>query len=96
MICSTDVENSLEMRKQIRPAHIARLEELKNQNRLFAAGPLPAIDSEDPGEAGFTGSLVIAKFDSLEEAREWAAADPYVEANIYKESIVKPYKKVLP
>ncbi|PAJ73911.1 hypothetical protein CJF42_13295 [Pseudoalteromonas sp. NBT06-2] len=96
MICSTDVENSLEMRKQIRPAHIARLEELKKQYRLFAAGPLPAIDSENPGEAGFTGSLVIAKFDSLEQAREWAAADPYVEANIYKESIVKPFKKVLP
>lgn len=96
MICSTDVENSLEMRKQIRPAHIARLEELKKQDRLFAAGPLPAIDSENPGEAGFTGSLVIAKFDSLEQAREWAAADPYVEANIYKESIVKPFKKVLP
>lgn len=73
------------MRKQIRPAHIARLEELKKQDRLFAAGPLPAIDSENPGEAGFTGSLVIAKFDSLEQAREWAAADPYVEANIYKE-----------
>jgi len=96
MICSTDVENSLEMRKQVRPAHIARLEALKNEDRLFAAGPLPAIDSEDPGEAGFTGSLVIAKFESLEDAREWAAADPYVEANIYKESIVKPFKKVLP
>ncbi|SFD25992.1 YciI family protein [Pseudoalteromonas denitrificans] len=96
MICSTDVENSLELRKQVRPAHIARLEELKNQDRLFAAGPLPAIDSEDPGEAGFTGSLVIAQFDSLEQARDWAAADPYVEANIYKESIVKPFKKVLP
>jgi hypothetical protein len=96
MICSTDVENSLELRKQVRPAHIARLEALKSEDRLFAAGPLPAIDSEDPGEAGFTGSLVIAKFDSLEDAREWAAADPYVETNIYKDSIVKPFKKVLP
>jgi len=96
MICSTDVENSLELRKQARPAHIARLEALKSEDRLFAAGPLPAVDSEEPGEAGFTGSLVIAKFNSLEEAREWAAADPYVEANIYKESVVKPFKKVLP
>ncbi len=96
MICSTDVENSLDLRKEIRPAHLARLEALKEAGRLFAAGPLPAIDSEDPGESGFTGSLVIAEFDSLEHAREWAAADPYVAANIYKESIVKPFKKVLP
>lgn len=96
MIYSTDVENSLPLRKETRPAHLARLEALNAQNRLLSAGPLPAIDAEDPGEAGFTGSLVIAKFDSLEEARSWAADDPYVEAGIYKDSIVKPFKHVLP
>ncbi|WP_372771161.1 YciI family protein [Pseudoalteromonas sp.] len=96
MIYSIDVENSLAMRKEARPAHLARLEALKSDERLLSAGPLPAIDSEDPGEAGFTGSLVIAKFDSLEDARSWAADDPYIEAGIYKESIVKPFKLVLP
>ena len=96
MIYSIDVENSLPMRKEARPAHIARLETLKQESRLLSAGPLPAVDSEEPGEAGFTGSLVIAKFDSLEEARSWAANDPYIEAGIYKESIVKPFKPVLP
>ena len=96
MIYSIDVENSLPMRKEARPAHIARLETLKQEARLLSAGPLPAVDSEEPGEAGFTGSLVIAKFDSLEEARSWAANDPYIEAGIYKESIVKPFKPVLP
>ncbi len=94
MIYSTDVEQSLEKRKVARPAHLARLEELQNQGRLLTAGPLPAIDSNDPGEAGFTGSLVIAEFDSLEQARSWAADDPYVTAEIYKDSIVKPFKKV--
>ena len=96
MIYSIDVENSLAMRKEARPAHLARLEALTAEERLLSAGPLPAIDSDDPGEAGFTGSLVIAKFDSLEDARSWAANDPYIEAGIYKESIVKPFKLVLP
>ncbi|BBN81308.1 hypothetical protein PA25_12930 [Pseudoalteromonas sp. A25] len=96
MIYSTDVENSLEKRLATRPAHLARLTELKEQSRLFAAGPLPAIDSEDPGQAGFTGSLVIAQFASLEDAKAWADADPYIEAGVYLNSVVKPYKKVLP
>lgn len=96
MICSQDVENSLPLRKEARPAHIERLQELKNQGRLFAAGPLPAIDSEDPGEAGFTGSLVVAEFDSLEDAQAWADADPYIVAGVYQSSVVKPFKKVLP
>lgn len=95
-IISQDIENSLEKRKSARPAHIARLEELKAQGRLFVAGPHPAIDSEDPGEAGFTGSLVIAEFDSLESAQAWADADPYIEAGVYEKVVVKPYKKVLP
>ncbi|MFY8327524.1 YciI family protein [Pseudoalteromonas sp. ZZD1] len=94
MIYSKDIENSLEFRKAARPAHLARLEELDSQGRLLTAGPLPAIDSEDPGEAGFTGSLVVAQFDSLEEAREWAAADPYVSGGVYDSSVVKPFKKV--
>ncbi|MCF2909010.1 MULTISPECIES: YciI family protein [Pseudoalteromonas] len=96
MIYSTDVENSLQKRLAARPAHLARLDELAQQQRLFAAGPLPAIDSPDPGEAGFTGSLVIAEFDSLAQAEEWAAQDPYIAAGVYANSVVKPYKKVLP
>ncbi len=96
MIYSTDVENSLPLRKEARPAHLARLQALKDEGRLFAAGPLPAIDAEDPMDAGFTGSLVIAEFDSLEAARDWAAQDPYVSAGIYDNSVVKPFKKVLP
>jgi uncharacterized protein YciI len=96
MIYSTDVENSLEKRLATRPAHLARLNELKEQNRLFAAGPLPAIDSEDPGSAGFTGSLVIAEFPSLSDAQAWASQDPYIDAGVYSSSVVKPYKKVLP
>lgn len=94
MIYSTDVENSLEARKSARPAHLARLQELDEQNRLFTAGPLPAIDSEAPAEAGFTGSLVVAEFESLEAAREWAANDPYIAAGVYDNSVVKPFKKV--
>lgn len=96
VIFAEDVENSLENRLKSRPAHLERLEALKQQGRLFAAGPLPAIDSEDPGEAGFTGSLVIAEFDSLDAAQAWADADPYFAAGVYKKVTVKPYKKVLP
>lgn len=94
MIYSIDVENSLEKRLATRPAHLARLEALKEQDRLFTAGPLPAIESNDPGAAGFTGSLVVAEFGSLEEAKTWASADPYLAAGVYKESIVKPFKRV--
>lgn len=96
VIYSEDVENSLPMRKQARPAHLERLQALADQGRVLAAGPCPAIDSEDPGEAGFTGSLVILDFDSLEQAKEWAAADPYMSAGVYKSVTVKPYKKVFP
>lgn len=96
VIYSEDVENSLPMRKQARPAHLERLQALSDQGRVLAAGPCPAIDSEDPGEAGFTGSLVILDFDSLEQAKEWAAADPYMSAGVYKSVTVKPYKKVFP
>ncbi|MCF2857230.1 YciI family protein [Pseudoalteromonas sp. SMS1] len=96
MIYSTDVENSLEKRLNARPAHLARLNALKDEGRLFVAGPLPAVDDENPGEAGFTGSLVIAEFASLEEAQTWASQDPYIEAGVYAQSVVKPYKKVLP
>ncbi len=95
MIYSTDVENSLEKRLAARPAHLARLQELDSQGRLYVAGPLPAVDSNDPGDAGFTGSLVIAEFDSLQQAREWAAEDPYIAAGVYDNSVVKPFKKVL-
>ncbi|WP_105190256.1 YciI family protein [Pseudoalteromonas sp. T1lg48] len=95
MIYSSDVENSLEKRLAARPAHLARLQELESQGRLLVAGPLPAVDNNDPGEAGFTGSLVIAEFESLQQAREWAAEDPYIAAGVYDNSIVKPFKKVL-
>lgn len=96
MICATDVENSLESRLSVRPDHLARLNALKDEGRLLIAGPFPAIDSEDPGPAGFTGSLVVAEFDSLETAKAWAEADPYVAAGVYADVVVKPYKKVLP
>jgi uncharacterized protein YciI len=95
-IISRDIDDSLVLRKQARPDHLARLEELKQQGRLLIAGPHPAIDSEDPGSAGFTGSLVVAEFDSLTDARAWADADPYVAAGVYAEVIVKPFRKVLP
>lgn len=95
-IISEDIADSLPLRKQSRSAHLARLETLKAQGRLLVAGPHPAIDNEDPGEAGFTGSLVIAEFDSLDDAQTWADADPYIEAGVYAKVVVKPYKKVLP
>ena len=95
-IISTDTENSLEKRMSVRPKHIERLNQLKSEGRLVIAGPHPAIDNNDPGEAGFTGSLVIAQFDSLEEAQSWANDDPYIESGAYQSVIVKPFKKVLP
>jgi len=96
VIYSEDVENSLEKRMSVRDKHLARLKTLQDQGRLLVAGPCPAIDSENPGEAGFTGSLVIAKFDSLDDAQSWADVDPYIDAGVYKKVTVKPYKKVLP
>lgn len=95
-IISQDVENSLPQRKTARSAHLARLEVLKNEGRLVLAGPHPALDCEDPGEAGFTGSLIVAEFDSLEDAQQWADADPYIEAGVYQSVQVKPFKQVLP
>ncbi len=95
-IISDDVENSLADRLAARPAHLARLQELNSLGRLLVAGPHPAIDSEDPGSAGFSGSLVIAEFDSLEDAQAWADKDPYIAAGVYAKVVVKPYKKVLP
>ena len=80
----------------VRPKHIERLNQLKSDGRLVIAGPHPAIDNNDPGEAGFTGSLVIAEFDSLEEAQSWANDDPYMDSGAYERVIVKPFKKVLP
>jgi hypothetical protein len=96
LIYSQDVENSLPLRKTARPAHLERVEVLKQQGRLVIAGPCPAIDCDDPGEAGFTGSLIIAEFASLQDAQAWADADPYSAAGVYKSVTVKPYKQVLP
>lgn len=95
-IIATDVPESLPQRRKTRPLHLARLEALLNEGRLVLAGPHPAIDSTDAGEAGFTGSLVVADFDSLEAARTWADADPYVAAGVYANVQVKPFIKVLP
>jgi len=95
-IISNDTEDSLEKRMSVRPKHIDRLNQLKSEGRLVIAGPHPAIDNNDPGEAGFTGSLVIAQFDLLEEAQSWANNDPYMESGAYESVIVKPFKKVLP
>lgn len=96
MISSQDVENSLEKRLATRDKHLARLADLNSQGRLLIAGPHPAIDADIPGDAGFTGSLVVAEFSSLEEANDWANADPYIDAGVYQSSTVKPFKKVLP
>ena len=95
-VISRDVQDSLAARKSARPAHLERLEALKNEGRLVLAGPHPSIDSEDPGPAGFTGSLIVAEFESLEQARKWADADPYVTAGVYADVTVKPFKKVFP
>lgn len=95
-IIGTDNKNSLDKRLAARPAHLERLETLKNQGQLILAGPFPAIDSTNPEGAGFTGSLIVAEFDSLADAQSWAAADPYNEAGVYCETSVKPFKHVLP
>ena len=96
VILGTDKEHSLELRKAARPAHLERLEALKREGRLRLAGPFPAIDNEDPGPAGFTGSLIVAEFDTLQDAKDWANADPYVAAGVYADVSVKPFKFVLP
>ena len=95
-IISQDVPDSLSKRLSVRPAHLQRLQQLKDAGRLLIAGPHPAIDSEDPGHAGFTGSLVVAEFASLADAQSWADADPYVAAGVYQQVLVKPFRKVLP
>ena len=95
-IISEDVAHSLEKRITARPAHLQRLQDLQDNGRLLLAGPHPAIDSDHPGEAGFTGSLVVAEFDSLEDARQWADTDPYIVAGVYAKVTVKPFKKVFP
>lgn len=95
-IIGEDIDDSLEKRLQVRPDHLKRLEVLRDEGRLVLAGPHPAIDSEDPGEAGFSGSLVVAEFDSLEAAQRWAEEDPYMAAGVYASVRVKPLKRVLP
>jgi len=95
-IISEDVADSLSRRLAARPAHLERLNELQQQGRLILAGPHPSIDSEDPGQEGFSGSLVVAEFSDLAQARAWADADPYIEAGVYAKVVVKPFKKVLP
>lgn len=96
LIYAQDHPNSLTLRQQNRSAHLARLTRLNEQGRLLVAGPTPAIDNEDPGEAGFTGSMIVAEFASLEAAQQWADNDPYLAAGVYQQVTVKPYKKVLP
>lgn len=95
-ILSEDVKNSLDKRQSARPDHLARLETLRDEGRLVLAGPHPAVDADNPGDAGFSGSLVIAEFDSLDDAQAWADADPYEIAGVYARVTVKPFKKVLP
>jgi len=95
-LISQDAADTLEKRMAARPEHVKRLEQLRDEGRLILAGPHPAIDCDDPGPAGFTGSLVVAEFDSLEDARHWGNADPYLAAGVYEQLTVKPFKKVLP
>ena len=95
-IVGQDHPGSLDKRSAARPAHLARLQALQEEGRLLLAGPFPAVDAVDPGAAGFTGSLIVAEFASLQAAREWADADPYVAAGVYRQVTVQPFKKVLP
>lgn len=96
MIVGTDVENSLERRSSARFDHITRLQSLQDEGRLILSGPNPAIDSADPGESGFSGSLIVAEFNSLQEAKDWMDADPYVAAGVYSQVVVKPFKQIFP
>ncbi len=95
-IVAEDIPNSLEKRMSARPEHLARLQALQNEGRLLLAGPFPAIDSVDPGPAGYTGSLIVAEFSSLEAAQLWAATDPFVNSGVYASVSVKPFRKTLP
>jgi len=95
-IMGEDVKDSLERRLSVRPAHLERLQQLQDEGRLLLAGPFPAIDSPDPGSAGFSGSLIVAEFESLDAAKTWADADPYVAAGVYGNVTVKPFKKIFP
>jgi len=95
-IMGTDREDSLEARLQVRPEHLARLKQLQSKGRLLLAGPHPSVDSEDPGPAGFSGSLIVAEFASLDEAKAWADGDPYTRTGVFAEISVKPFLKVLP
>jgi uncharacterized protein len=95
-IMCEDVADSLQKRMSVRPAHVERLNALKREGRLLLAGPLPAVDAEDPGTAGFTGSLIVAQFTSLQEAQDWTAADPYATAGVFARVSVKPFRKTLP
>ena len=95
-IIGNDRKDSLKARMEARPAHVARLEALREAGRLRLAGPFPALDSEDPGPAGFSGSLIVAEFESLEAARAWADADPYIAAGVYDRVEVRPFRRVLP
>ena len=95
-IIGTDNDDSLQQRLAARPAHLERLKTLQDEARLILAGPFPDIDSEDPGPAGFSGSLIVAEFNSLQDAEQWANADPYVKAGVYRSVSVKPFKRVLP
>jgi hypothetical protein len=95
-IIASDVPDSLAKRLEARPKHLERLHALRDEGRLILAGPHPAIDSEDPGDAGFSGSLIVAEFESLEVAQSWAQDDPYMHAGVYESVIVKPFKKVFP
>ncbi|MET1253795.1 YciI family protein [Aliikangiella maris] len=95
-IIAEDKKNSLSLRLSTRPAHLARLQQLNEDGRLILAGPHPAIDNAEPGDAGFSGSLIVAQFDSLADAQVWADEDPYLAAGVYQSVTVKPFKKVLP
>ena len=95
-IIGQDVENSLQQRLAARPAHVARLQAMQEQGRLILAGPFPAVDANDPGAAGFSGSLIVAEFSSLQEAESWAQADPYVAGGVYERVTVKPFRKTFP
>jgi uncharacterized protein YciI len=95
-IMGEDCDNSLEKRLAARPAHVKRLQQLQDQGRLLLAGPHPRIDNEDPGDAGFSGSLIVAEFETLQQAQQWADGDPYMAAGVYQKITVKPFKKVFP
>jgi uncharacterized protein YciI len=96
VIIGEDNDNSLDRRMQVRPRHLERLNALRDEGRMILAGPFPAIDSPDPGPAGFTGSMIVAEFESLAAAQTWADADPYLTEGVYRRVSVRPFKKVLP